>query len=74
MKNEILKDAKWQRGGKQRVLRTYLQLHEYNLGAHWLWLAMERIAAGESEANVMAQFGFCKLENEDFLIEKENYQ
>ena len=58
MKKDILKDAEWQRGGRQDVLRTYLLLHQKKLGAHWMWIAIERIAAGEPEEKVFAEYGY----------------
>ena len=48
----------WQRGGRQAVLGTYLELHKGKLGQHWLYAAAERIAAGDDEAVVMADFGY----------------
>jgi hypothetical protein len=54
-----LNTAEWTRGGKQAVLRTYLKLHEGKLGAHWLWCAIEQIANGEPEAQVLAEYGYA---------------
>jgi len=53
-------DAKiWKRGGRQQVLRTYLKLHEQEkLGEHWLWAVLERVAAGEKEDDVLADYGY----------------
>lgn len=51
-------DCIWQRGGRQKVLKTYLQLHDKNIGAHWMWIAIERVAAGESIENVLAEYGY----------------
>jgi hypothetical protein len=53
----------WKRGGKAHVWKTYARLHEGKIGQHWLWAAIERIAlAGESEAEVMADFGYEKVD------------
>lgn len=44
-------------GGAARVLRTYLKLSaQKQLGEHWLWCALERIANGEPEHKVMADY------------------
>jgi len=48
----------WVRGGKQHVLKAYERLHEGKLGAHWLWVALERIANGEPEIEVMRDYGY----------------
>ena len=49
----------WKRGGRQQVLRTYLRLHEQErLGEHWLWAVLERVAAGEKEDAVLADYGY----------------
>lgn len=58
MKDDILKKTKWKHGDRQNVLRTYLRLHQDKLGAHWLWCAIEQIAAGEPEGKVMAAYGY----------------
>lgn len=51
----------WVRGGKKRVLDTYVELHRGRLvGAHWLWVAVERVAAGEPEEEVMQDYGYRK--------------
>lgn len=52
----------WKRGGKQQVLNTYEKLHKGKLGAHWIWVAMERIAAGENEIRVMREYGYEAIE------------
>lgn len=51
-------DRQWKRGGRQRVLRTYECLHKGRLGEHWIWIALERIAAGEPEIEVMLDYGY----------------
>lgn len=51
--------VQWERGGKPHVLRTYERLHANKLGAHWIWMAMERIAAGESELDVLLDYGYA---------------
>ena len=48
----------WKRGGRQHVLGTYLKLHKAKLGQHWLYAAADRIAAGDDEVLVMADFGY----------------
>lgn len=49
----------WLRGQNGRVLQTYIDLHRNRIiGQHWLWVAVERIAAGEDEAEVMADYGW----------------
>ncbi len=49
----------WQRGGRQQVLRIYLKLHQQErLGEHWLWIALERVAAGEKADEVLADYGY----------------
>lgn len=40
------------------VIGTYRKLHHSKLFAHWLWTAVERVAAGEAEADVMADYGY----------------
>lgn len=57
-------DAKhWQRGGRQNVLGTYLHLHKGKLGQHWLYAAADRIAAGDDEDKIMADYGYERKEN-----------
>lgn len=49
----------FKRGGANSILRTYLRLHERTgkiVGEHWLWCALERIAAGEPEERVLADY------------------
>lgn len=48
----------WQRGGRERVWNTYAALHADKIGAHWLWIAIERIVAGEREEEVMRDYGY----------------
>jgi predicted DNA-binding transcriptional regulator AlpA len=51
--------TKWKAGGKEQVLQTYVNLHKHKLfGEHWLWVALERVAAGENEAEVMRDYGY----------------
>lgn len=45
-------------GSREDVLKTYLLLHQKKLGAHWMWIAIERIAAGEPEEKVFAEYGY----------------
>lgn len=52
------KPGAWERGGKKSVLETYKKLHEGKIGAHWLWVAIERIASGEPEVEVMRDYGY----------------
>lgn len=51
-------ESNWKRGGKAIVLDTYEKLHEGKLGAHWIWFALERIANGEMEQDVMRDYGY----------------
>lgn len=44
--------------GALEVLKTYLKLHEGKVGAHWLWCAIERIVQGESEFDVLWDYGY----------------
>jgi len=50
--------VRWQHGGKTAVLNTYVRLHEGKIGAHWLWVALERVSLGEDEAEVMEDYGY----------------
>jgi hypothetical protein len=43
-----------------KILEIYLQLHEGKLGAHWLWVAIERITCGENEVGVMEDYGWIR--------------
>ena len=51
--------AQWGRGGKPHVLRTYERLHANKIGAHWIWIALERIASGEPEIDVLLDYGYA---------------
>ena len=51
-------ETKWRRGGKQHVLNVYLKLNDNLLGEHPLWVAIERIANGEPETQVMLDYGY----------------
>ena len=42
------------------ILKTYLRLHEGKVGAHWLWSAIERIAMGEDELQVLEDYGYIR--------------
>ncbi len=53
-----MSENKWERGGKSYVLDTYEKLHEGKLGAHWIWIALDRIASGENEQDVMRDYGY----------------
>jgi len=44
--------------GALDILRTYLKLHEGQIGAHWLWCAIERIVRGERESDVLHDYGY----------------
>ena len=48
----------WIKGGKKSVLETYEKLHKGKIGAHWLWVAIEQIAAGEPEVDVLRDYGY----------------
>lgn len=54
-------NIEWQRGGKRHVLTTYARLHQGRIGQHWLWAAIERIVAGDSEEEVLRDFGYQKV-------------
>ena len=44
------------------ILNTYLALHENKvIGCHWIWAALERIAAGENEQDVLADYGYIDM-------------
>lgn len=59
MKKDPMDMKHWKRGGRQQVLNTYLKLHEQErLGEHWLWSVLERVAAGEKEDAVLADYGY----------------
>lgn len=47
---------RFDRGAKQHILRTYIKLHQGKIGAHWIWVALERIANGEDETEVMSDY------------------
>ena len=44
--------------GAADVLETYLTVHRNKLGMHWLYAAAGRIAAGENERAVLADYGY----------------
>ena len=49
----------FKRGATDNILRTYLRLHERTgriIGEHWIWCALERIAAGEPEERVLNDY------------------
>ena len=52
----------WPCGGRKFVLGTYLKLATGVLSPHWLYAAADRIAAGDDEAVVMADFGYERKE------------
>ena len=54
----------WRPHGKLHVLETYKKLHEGKVGAHWLWVALERIANGEPEIEVMRDYEYVYLPKE----------
>ena len=50
--------------GAEQVLRSYLRLHELTgqtVSQHWLAAAVDRVAAGESETDVMADYGYVRV-------------
>lgn len=49
----------FQRSGATSVLQTYLTLHRGKLGMHWLWAVVQRVAAGESQASVLEDYGMA---------------
>ena len=42
------------------LLETYLLLHDGKLGLHWIFAAAGRMAAGDPERDVLADFGYVK--------------
>ena len=40
------------------IQEVYDKLHAGKLGAHWLWVVIEQIAAGIPEADAMREFGY----------------
>jgi hypothetical protein len=44
--------------GDRSIVATYDKLHKDKLGAHWLWCAIEQIAAGVPEDEAMRSFGY----------------
>ena len=51
-------------GGAVAVLETYLTVHRNKLGMHWLYAAAGRIAAGENERAVLADYGYERAESD----------
>jgi hypothetical protein len=43
---------------EQEIVDAYKHLHKGKLGMHWLWAAILRMNAGESEQSVMNDFGY----------------
>jgi len=56
------------------ILKTYLQLHEGKVGMHWLWRAIERIVQGESEFDVLWDYGYVYSDEVIDVNEKEVIQ
>lgn len=58
------------------VIDTYIKLHAGKIGQHWLWAAIERVVAGDAEAEVMRDFGYVSesLDTADRLevLEREH--
>ena len=60
--------ADWDGDGFERknlsdhLYKTYVKLNEGKVGCHWAWVALERIANGEPEEEVMRDYGYspCK--------------
>jgi len=63
--------TKWDRGGEKHVLKTYVRLHKGKIGAHWIWIALERIANGEPELEVMRDYEYVYLPKENKICEPE---
>ena len=53
------------------ILRIYLKLHEGRIGTHWLWCAIERIVQGESEFDVLWDYGYVYSDEVIDVNEKE---
>lgn len=54
------------------VLETYLKLHEGKIGDHWLWCALERVARGEKEFDVLCDYGY--VYSDEIIEMKEETQ
>ena len=53
---------RFEEGGAESVLRTYLALHKDKIiGMHWLWAVVERVAAGEPVDRVLADYDYRAL-------------
>ena len=44
--------------GEREIIATYKALHANKLGAHWLWVVIEQIAAGVPEDEAFKSFGY----------------
>lgn len=44
--------------GEREIIATYEKLHEGKLGAHWLWVVIEQIAAGVPETQALREFDY----------------
>ena len=42
-------------------IAAYLSIHEGKAGQHWLGAAIQRLAAGDNEAEIMSDFGYVPL-------------
>ena len=54
-------EIRWKHGKKKHILDTYARLVEGKTFEHWVWVALERIANGEAEADVMADYGYIAI-------------
>lgn len=43
-----------------RLVEVYDALHKDKVTAHWLWVAIERIGAGEPESECLADYGYTR--------------
>lgn len=59
-KIDPLKGVKFNRGGSQQVLRTYVKLHQLPevTGKHWLWKVVERASEGEDIDEILKEYGY----------------
>jgi len=54
--------AEFDPGGAEYVLETYLKLHKDKIGMHWLWAAIDHHVAGDSIEDVMADYGYVRVD------------
>lgn len=67
-----MNDPSFQNGAELEILQTYLKLHEGRIGTHWLWCSIERIVQGESEFDVLWDYGYVYSDEVIEMNEKED--